>query len=149
MSFINGDRVRNLNNGSVGEVTYDNPGYGNDVIGVDFGGGEQLVYKYELELLPKEEARKLDLEKAEKLLKRHGYAFRIYGAEDVHNWLDRYGPFNEVDTVTHRDEITKHVMEGDDWPELSNRENSDDADLLILNMIMGTNHDHHEWFPSL
>ena len=138
MSFINGDRVRHINTGSIGTITDD-----------DFGGAEQMVYKHDLELLSPEEVRKLDLEQAEKLLKKHGYAFRIYGAEYVHNWLDQYGQFNSVNTVTYRDEITKHVMEGDDWPELSDKENADDADLLILNMIMGTNHDLPEWFPAL
>lgn len=91
-----------------------------------------------------------DLTQAKALLAAHGYAFRIYGPEDVHTTLDLYAKdeADPVDTVTYRDEITRHVMEGDDWPSLSDAtENAEDAHQLLWNIVAGTHHDHPEWFP--
>lgn len=87
---------------------------------------------------------------AKSLLKRHGYAFRIYGPTDVHHNLNLYGDFNGLDTLTFRQKITAHVMEGDDWAEVSDASaDADNAHTLILRMIEGTHSDHPEWFGKM
>lgn len=90
-----------------------------------------------------------DLSVAKAILSAHGYAFRIYGPEAVHETLDRYTEGDEgLDTTTYRDLITDHVMQGDDWPSLSDTtEDAEDAHMLLWNIVSGTHSDHPEWFP--
>lgn len=83
------------------------------------------------------------------ILKCKGYIFELYGAEDVHKVLDAYMEDNTsgvIDTQTYRDEITRHVMEGDDWPGVLD---TDDTFYYIWSLIEGTHHDHPEWFPEV
>lgn len=83
------------------------------------------------------------------ILKRKGYIFKLYGAEDVQNVLLAYMEDNTsgvIDTQTYRDEITRHVMEGDDWTGVLD---TDDTFAYIWSLIEGTHHDHPEWFPEV
>lgn len=83
------------------------------------------------------------------ILNREGYAVRTYGVEDVHNVLDEYMHGNTsgvIDTAKYRDEITRHVMEGDDWEGVLD---SGDATSYIWSVIEGTHNDHPEWFPKV
>lgn len=82
-------------------------------------------------------------------LRRYGYAVQVYGPDDVHKALTSYVEYDAdpVDTQTYRAEITQHIMEGDDWSDLSDK--GIDAMEHLYNMIGGTHHDHPEWFPEL
>lgn len=88
----------------------------------------------------------MDKQAAIKLLERCGYAFRIYGREDVDRMLDLLAQDeNEpLDTRTFREEIVDHVMQGDDWPDMSKKGYDDET--TLWNIIGGTRHDHPEWF---
>lgn len=114
---------------------------------VEFTGEMANVHPVSLTLEPTASDVRRDIETAKGLLVKHGYAFRIYGPETVHKILDSYAidEADPVDTVTYRDEITRHVMEGDDWPSLSDA--TEDAHQLLWNIVAGTHHDHPEWFP--
>lgn len=146
MNFHEGDKVKHNDTGAIGTVIESDCGYGK--ISVDFGQGARLVYKWDCTYLTRDDARKMDRDEALTLLKKAGYAVRIWGIEDVHHMLDQYGEDenNPLDTTRYRTQITAHIMEGDDWAELSDKDT--DAEQALWNMIHGTHHDHHEWFPA-
>lgn len=79
----------------------------------------------------------------------YGYAVQAYGPKAVHTVLGDYMLDNTsgiVDTVTYRDEITRHVMAGDDWAGILD---THDTHAYLWDVIEGTHHDHPEWFPEL
>lgn len=82
------------------------------------------------------------------MLANAGFIAKIYGPEDVHEALDQYGTDDEdapVDTQTYRDQITRHIMEGDDWAGILDTEYGMD---YLWGMVEGTHNDHPEWFPE-
>lgn len=79
------------------------------------------------------------------ILNRAGFVSKVYGPEDVHEVLYQYVADNNVDALTYRDEITQHIMEGDDWEGILDTGDSMD---YIWGMIDGTRNDHPEWFPT-
>lgn len=85
-----------------------------------------------------------DLNAAKHLLRTNGFAFRIYGPDQVRDVLHEYQR-DDFPKAT-EDSIIKHVMEGDDWADLSG--NSTEDERLISNIIDGTLHDHPEWNQS-
>lgn len=145
MNFHEGDTVRYGSTGSIGKVIENDLGYGK--MSVEFGNGARLVYKWDCQLINHEDARTMARDEALRLLKEHGYAVQLWGKEDVHQFLDQYGESEKLDTSRYRAEITAHIMEGDDWPAMSNK--YADSSQELWDMIHGTHHDHHEWFPAL
>ena len=145
MNFHEGDKVKHKDTGTIGTVVENDCGYGK--MAVDFGEGARLVYKWDFQFINNDDARKMDRDEALILLKNHGYAVQLWGKEDVHQFLDKYGESEKLDTSRYRAEITAHIMEGDDWPAMSNK--YADSSQELWDMIHGTHHDHHEWFPAL
>ncbi|QFG12773.1 hypothetical protein PBI_MIMI_299 [Arthrobacter phage Mimi] len=84
-----------------------------------------------------------DLNAAKYLLNKHGFAFKIYGRDDVIRVIfDNYGTLPE----SQYEAIVKHVMEGEDWPTMSDHTNDDENNLIAL--VDGTKNDHPEWFQK-
>jgi uncharacterized protein YodC (DUF2158 family) len=89
-----------------------------------------------------------DIEKAKQLLQKHGIPFRIYSREDVDKMLNVYeqDPNDPLDTRTFRSEIAAFIMEGQDWKNLSDKGQDDEA--AIWDMVEGARNDHPEWFVN-
>jgi hypothetical protein len=82
-----------------------------------------------------------DLNAAKYLLNKHGFAFKIFGRDDVIRVVrENYGEL----PISQEAFIVKHVMEGDDWPTMSDYSTEDESNLIAI--IEGTQHDHPEWF---
>jgi hypothetical protein len=85
-----------------------------------------------------------DLNAAKYLLNKHGYAFKIFGPEDVETLLqsaeDNDGAGRDIA------KIVSHVVEGDDWQTMADVTDGDEANLYAL--IEGTQGDHPEWFGT-
>lgn len=82
-----------------------------------------------------------DLNAAKHLLRTHGFAFKIYGPEEVRGVL--HGTtYTDLPKAT-EDKIIEHVMNGDDWDTISSDTERDEMN--IFDIIQGTLHDHPEW----
>jgi hypothetical protein len=92
--------------------------------------------------LDAERTRIGDVNAAKYLLSRHGYAFKIFGPEDVERHLlsmeDNDGGGREIA------KIVDHVVNGDDWQTMADVTDADEANIWAL--IEGTRGDHPEWF---
>lgn len=84
-----------------------------------------------------------DLNAAKFLLNKHGYAFKIWGPDDIERRIDMMMQAEAFDRVEVA-KVVSHVMEGDDWASQSEETYVDDANLYAL--IEGTRGDHPEWF---
>lgn len=113
-----------------------------------FKTGEVVDAWKETELVPTAVVEQTDLEQAKALLARHGYAFRIYGKDDLNTMLDLYAQDDKdpVDTRTFREEIVGHIMKGKDWADMSKKGYDDEA--TLWNIVEGTRNDHPEWFVN-
>lgn len=91
-----------------------------------------------------ERIRREDLNAAKYLLAKHGYAFKIFGPEDVERLLqaaeDQDGAGRDIA------KIVSHVVDGDDWGTMSDVNDNDEANLYAI--IDGTRGDHPEWFGT-
>lgn len=84
-----------------------------------------------------------DLNAAKYLLNKHGFAFKIYGREDVISVLrGSYGTL----PPEQENAIVKHVMEGDDWQTMFDFTNEEEQNLIAL--VEGTKNDHPDWFEK-
>jgi hypothetical protein len=84
-----------------------------------------------------------DLNAAKHLLRTHGFAFKIFGEEDVRRVLRER---DENLTDSNKARIVEHVMQGDDWASMSEILPEEEANIHAI--INGTEHDHPEWFQS-
>lgn len=95
----------------------------------------------------------LDKAAAIKLLERHGYAFRIWGPEEVQQAVRAaWGGSNgyrqpDYDVDTHMDKIVAHIMGTDDWKEYMSSPAMAQENVMDR-LIDGVVNDHPEWFPE-
>lgn len=93
----------------------------------------------------KERTRIEDLNSAKYLLNRHGYAYKIFGPEDVAERVNKYAGSNDLGIIEEAS-IVAHIVGGGDWDTMSDVTEQDEANLYAL--IEGTRNDHPEWFGS-
>lgn len=88
---------------------------------------------------------------AKHLLDEAGAAYRIWTAEDVDSYAAMHTPHFKVRddaglVRSNHELIVEHVMNGDDWSTMAEITPEDDRNLHEI--ILGTQHDHPEWFKD-